>query len=199
MSRKPRLVLLGSPHHVTQRGNNRAPIFNEDDDRREYLGLLAHHAARAKLTIAGYCLMSNHVHLVVIPQAEDSLASALRRDHGEYAQRFNRRSGRVGHLWQNRYYSCVLDERRYWTALCYVERNPVRAGIVNRPEHWEWSSAREHLGLRTHGPIALRLDQWQERFSAVDWAQILETDQSDHHGLRGATRNGWAVESADLQ
>jgi putative transposase len=174
MPRRPRLVLPGHPHHVTQRGNNRENIFAGDNDRITYLDLPARHSKLAGLEIAGYCLMSNHVHLVAIPQRLDSLAIALRRAHSEYAQQWNRRNQRSGHLWQNRYYSCVLDTRGFWTALRYVERNPVRAGIVAKAEDWAWSSVREHLGLRVNTPLPLRLEEWRESFTAAEWSAVLE-------------------------
>ena len=200
MPRRPRLVLPGHPHHITQRGNNRENIFASDHDRAAYLDLLARHSKLAGLDIAGYCLMSNHVHLVAIPQRPDSLAIALRRAHSEYAQQWNRRHVRSGHLWQNRYYSCVLDTRGFWAALRYVERNPVRAGMVASAEDWAWSSAREHLAQRVNGALPLHLDEWLQCFTAAQWSAVLEEDAiEDEDRLRQDTRNGWAAEDPHLQ
>jgi len=99
----------------------------------------------AAVSILGYSLMSNHVHVMALPVREDSLSILLRRVHGRYAQYYNARSGRSGHLWQNRFFACVLGPSHLWAALRYVERNPVRAGMVERAADYPWSSASAHL------------------------------------------------------
>ena len=124
-----RVVAAGVPHHITQRGNNRQDVFLLDDDRRFYLETLRERSQRHGVTLLGYCLMTNHVHLVAIPERPDSLARALGQSHSRYAQRFNRRYGRTGHLWQNRFYSCPLGRTHLVRALLYVDLNPVRAGL----------------------------------------------------------------------
>jgi putative transposase len=128
MARTARVVAAGVPHHVTQGGNNRQDVFLTDDDRRYYLSVLRDRSQQAGLQLLGYCLMTNHVHLVVIPTRAESLAQALGRAHSWYAQRFNRRYRRSGHLWQNRFYSCPLGSSQLVRALAYVDLNPVRAG-----------------------------------------------------------------------
>ncbi len=135
MSRLARAVMEGIPHHVTQRGNGRQVVFDTPEGHRLYLDLLREYADRFHLSIAAYCLMSNHVHLVAVPQRPDSLARALGRTHAQYARYLNlcRRSG--GHVWQARYYSCALGENHFWNALAYVERNPVRAKVMSRAIH----------------------------------------------------------------
>ncbi len=145
MPRSARLVFPGVPHHITQRGTDRQTTFFTNADRRVYLDLLALHSAESELRVLAYCIMSNHIHLVAIPERETSLAVAMRRLHGRYAQYLNVRRQRSGHLWQNRYFSCPLGNDRLWTAIGYVEQNPVRAGITERPEEYRWSSAWEHL------------------------------------------------------
>jgi putative transposase len=100
------------PHHVTQRGNNRQDVFLQDEDRRCYLETLRKQCELHGLAVLGYCLITNHVHLVAIPQQAHSLARGLGKTHQFYAQRFNRRHGRVGHLWQNRFFSCPLTSKR---------------------------------------------------------------------------------------
>ena len=145
MARMARVVAAGVPHHITQRGNNRQDIFLLDDDRRFYLDTLRERSQRYGVTLLGYCLMTNHVHLVAIPERPDSLARALGQSHSRYAQRFNRRYGRSGHLWQNRFYSCPLGRTHLVRALLYGDLNPVRAGLVGRAEEYPWSSARAHL------------------------------------------------------
>ena len=155
MAPRLRITIPGHPHHITQRGNNPEDVFLNDEDRRDYLQLLARHSLAEGLSIAGFCLMTNHVHLIGVPAAEHSLRRTMQRVQAEYAQNFSRRGLRSGHLWQNRYFSCVLDRQHYWAALRYVEQNPVRAGIVAAPQDWEWGSAQDHLGLRPVSPIAL--------------------------------------------
>ena len=103
MARAARIVIPKVPHHVTQRGNNRQDVFFTDDDRRLYLDLLRDHCATAGVRILGYCLMNNHVHLVLVPPAEDRLAAAVGRTHYRYTQAINRLHGRSGHLWQGRF------------------------------------------------------------------------------------------------
>ena len=107
MPRVARIVIPGWPHHVVQRGNNRQDVFFVDDDCRAYLRFLCDQSARFGIHILGYCLMSNHVHIIAVPDGEDSLAKAIGRTHFLYAQYVNRVHGRSGHLWQNRFYSCA--------------------------------------------------------------------------------------------
>ncbi|MBI4559227.1 MAG: transposase, partial [Candidatus Hydrogenedentes bacterium] len=136
MSRVARIVVPGVYHHITQRGNNGQDVFFVDDDRRVYLALLREQARRFEFRVEGYCLMSNHVHVVGVPEREESLAKAIGRTHFLYTQYVNRRHGRGGHLWQNRFFSCPMDEDYAWHGLAYVELNPVRAGRVRKA--WEW-------------------------------------------------------------
>ena len=136
MPRRARVVIPGVPHHVTQRGNNRQPVFDSPDDRRRYLELLGRHAERCGARLLAYCLMTNHVHLIAVPDRETSLAQALGRTHSEYALALNRAQGRSGHIWQNRYFSCALSASHLWSAVRYVELNPVRAGLATAA--WEW-------------------------------------------------------------
>ena len=144
MPRRSRCVFPGVAHHITQRGNDRQPVFLSSDDRRLYLDFLSHHAARSGARLLGYCLMTNHVHLVAVPERQDSLARTLGRVHSQYALALHRAEGRSGHLWQNRYFSCPLDESHLIAALRYTDLNPVRAGLAARPWDWPWSSARTH-------------------------------------------------------
>lgn len=188
MPRKARGVAPGVPHHVTQRGVGRQTVFFTKRDRQVYLGLLADQSRLAHLRVLAYCLMSNHIHLVVVPAEVDSLALCLQRVHGRYAQYLNARRRRSGHLWQNRFFSCPLDSQHLWTALRYVEQNPVRAGLVIEPEDWRWSSATAHLGGRDESR-ALDLAFWRETGGADAWRQLIEqtTDSEELHRLRRAT------------
>ena len=123
MPRRPRFILPGVAHHVTQRGNNREPVFHFSDDRRFYLDLLGRHAACYGVRILGYCLMTNHVHLIAVPEREDSLARTMRCVHSEYALAMNHAQGRSGHLWQNRFFSCLLDESHLLPAAGSMDLN----------------------------------------------------------------------------
>ena len=147
MPRQARLVFPGVAHHVTQRGNHRRDVFFERADGHEYLRLLRESVTRHAIEVIAYCLMPNHVHLVVVPSTTDGLHRALKVVHGRYAQRINRMRNRTGHLWQNRFFSAPLDATYFLNAVRYVELNPVRAGISNRAEDYEWSSAAAHCAL----------------------------------------------------
>jgi putative transposase len=173
MPRKPRCVLPGVAYHITQRGTNGHPVFYTDADRKSYLRLLAKTREDAGVRLLAWCLMTNHVHLIAVPEAEDSLEILLRRVHGRYAQMVNARRDRTGHLWQNRFFSCALDSRHLRRALAYVERNPVRAGMVERPEDHPWSSARVHVGLESDRQGLLDLDFWRDFGGEEAWRDLL--------------------------
>jgi putative transposase len=183
MARKARVVADGVPHHITQRGNNRQDVFLLSEDRRFYLETLRAKCEQHRVAILGYCLMTNHVHLVAIPERPDGLARALGETHGRYAQRFNRRYRRSGHLWQNRFYSCPLGRDHLLTALAYVDLNPLRAGLVRLPEQYEWSSARAH----TAGAESDRtIDAWAWSELAIrdDWTMVLQAAAGGNDGER---------------
>jgi putative transposase len=146
MPRIARVIAVGFPHHVTQRGNNRAQVFFEDDDRRFYLWTLAEYRCKYGVEIWGYCLMDNHVHFVAVPQAEDSLARCFAGTNLVYTQRVNRRQNRSGRLWQNRFFSCPVEKDEYlWPVLRYIDRNPVRARLARQAWQYPWSSAPHHI------------------------------------------------------
>lgn len=180
MPRLPRTVFAGIPHHVTQRGNRREPVFFSDSDRRIYLDWLLHYCGKHEVEILAYCLMPNHVHLVVVPSDCDGLHRALRPLHMRHAQRINRERDWKGHLWQGRFYSSAMDEAHLWSAVRYVERNPVRAGLARRAEWYRWSSAAGHSGLRVD-PLLARDSHWHRRLDRIpDWAAWLaEGDPPD--------------------
>ena len=190
MPRRNRIVLPGVPYHITQRGVDRCEVFSSVQDRTTYLRLLRENLADAEVAILGFCLMTNHVHLVALPRREESLAVLLRRVHGRYAQYFNTRSGRTGHLWQNRFFACSLDQEHLWHTLAYVDRNPMRAGIVEDAAEYGWSSAAAHLGRADEfGVLDLRWRQGRGR--AQTWPQILtECDAAGESNLRRCTYAG---------
>jgi putative transposase len=145
MARLARVVVPHLPHHVTQRGNRQEAIFFADSDREVYITLLAEQARRFQVEVWAYCLMPNHVHLILVPRRADSLGNAVGEAHRRYTNFVNARAGWTGHLFQRRFASVVLDEPHLRAALCYVSLNPVRAGLVARAEDWPWSSLRAHL------------------------------------------------------
>ena len=180
-------MIPGIPFHITQRGNNRQDVFFVDDDWRHYLAVLAAQAERFGLDLHGYCLMRNHVHLVATPRAEDSLAKAVGRTNFLYAIYVNRLHHRSGHLWQNRFFSCALDDAHYLTALRYVERNAVRARLVRQAWHYPWSSAAAHVGA---APESLPLADGPQLLP--DWRNTLlgDDDATQLSRLRHGTING---------
>lgn len=167
MARLARLVVPGIPHHVTQRGNRRLPVFFGDNDYRAYKTLLAEWSAKAGTEVWAYCLMPNHVHLVLVPSHEDGLRAALGETHRRYTRHVNIREGWRGHLWQSRFASFPMDDTHLLACARYVELNPVRAKLVRRPRAWPWSSAKAHLtgtddGLVSVAPLLDRAGDWKD-------------------------------------
>lgn len=146
MARPLRLEYASALYHLTARGNARADIFVDDDDRRRFLELLGKETTQQGWRCYAYCLMDNHYHLL-IETPEPNLVAGMRRLNGVYTQAFNRRHKRVGHVFQGRYKSIVVDKDSYGLELCrYIALNPVRARIVKRAQHWTWSSYRATVG-----------------------------------------------------
>jgi putative transposase len=175
MARLARVVVPGMPHHVIQRGNRRQDVFFYDEDRVAYLSLLQRACQRYGVTVWAYCLMRNHVHVIAVPEREDSLARGFSDAHVRYTRRVNFREAWRGHLWQGRFGSSVLlDDRYLLAAVRYVERNPVRAGIVQRAWEYRWSSARWHVGLAAVDPLV----SGDEPLRAMiqDWKDYLVTE-----------------------
>ena len=185
MSRIARVVVPDVPHHVTQRGNRREDVFFSDADRRAYLSLLAEYCQKHALEIVAYCLMTNHVHLVVVPRTAASLGAAMKPVHLRYAQHVNWTQGISGRLWQGRFFSCPMDERHLWAAVQYVERNPVRAGMVDAAEQYPWSSAAAHCGQR-HDPLLA--DPFGLVESIGDWSRWL-AERDDEFTIAAVRKN----------
>ena len=189
MARLARVVVPGYPHHVTQRGNRRLPTFFNEDDYRAYLDLMAEGCAAWGLTVWAWCLMPNHVHLVVVPRTSDALARALGEAHRRYTRRVNFREGWRGFLWQGRFASFVLQGQHALAAVRYVERNPVRAGMVKRAWQWPWSSAAGHVSgkgdvlVRPGGPLAGEVSNWRRFLAAEEDEGTLELLR--RHGRTG--------------
>ena len=180
---------------MTQRGNRQEKVFFAAGDRVRYLELLREYAEKHGVEILAYCLMSNHVHLVVKPKREESLAGALKPVHLRYAQHVNWTQHLSGRLWQGRYFSCALDEEHCRAAVRYVERNPVRAGMVKRAEEYRWSSAGAHCG-KGASKLLVNSQKWMTEIT--DWSAWLARDDDPEMMLeiRAKTRTGRPAGSA---
>jgi len=191
MTREARTIAIGAPHHITQRGNNCQDVFFVDEDRDHYLSLLKLQAEQYGLIVHGYCLMTNHVHIVATPEDEHSLAKGIGRTHYFYTRYVNKLHGRSGHLWQNRFFSCPLDEDHFLDAVRYAERNPVRAKMVRKPWGYPWSSANAHIA--GHDPLQLlSFAEWPSRYKGDRWKTLLEgvEDESMVGTIRTSTFKG---------
>jgi putative transposase len=194
MARLARVVAAGIPHHVTQRGNRRQQVFFGDDDYATYRALLAEGCRAAGVAVWAYCLMPNHVHLILTPSDADGLRAALGEAHRRYTRHINRREGWRGYLWQGRFASSPMDEAYLLACARYVELNPVRAKLARRARDWRWSSARAHLAgeddelVRVRPLLAL----------ASDWPGFLAEglDAGDHAAIRAGERTGRPLGSA---
>ncbi len=122
-------------------------MFFSDDDREYYLSLFSHYTKKFNVFVLSYCLMTNHVHHLLVPPNEEALKNALRPVHKLYAEKINERFGWKGHLWQERFFSSPVDADHFWPAVGYIERNPVESGLVAHPSEYRWSSARARCGL----------------------------------------------------
>ena len=145
MARLARIVIPAVPYHVTQRGNRRQQTFFCDEDYALYRDLLGQAARKAGSEIWSYCLMPNHVHIILVPSHEDGLRMTVADAHRRYTGFVNARHRWTGHLWQGRFGAVAMDEAHLMAAARYVALNPVRARIVERAQDWPWSSARAHL------------------------------------------------------
>ena len=170
MARLARVIIPGVPHHITQRGNRKLETFFCDEDYRVYIGLMAEWCSRLAVAIWAYCLMPNHVHLIAVPSSEDGLRRSIGEAHRRYSRRVNFREGWRGHLWQGRFASFPMDEQHLLRVVRYVELNPVRAGLVEKPEDYPWSSATAHISghddeLVKIAPLLEMVDDWRKFLS----------------------------------
>jgi putative transposase len=188
MPRIARVVVPGYPHHVTQRGVRSMAIFANDGERGAYLEFMDSQCRRFGVEALAWCLMSNHVHLIVVPREERSLALGVGEAHRRYTQMKNAAVKVRGYLFQGRFNSCVLDEKHLLAAARYVELNPVRAGIVERPEEYAWSSVSFHLGKVKTDPL---VSDRKLLGLVADWSEFLrEQDDESEETVRRATRTG---------
>jgi putative transposase len=199
MPRLARVICLGLPHHITQRGNAQQFILQSDEGRTVYLDLLRKSVELHEIEIIGYCVMSNHVHLVAIPNQADAMGLALKWTHGRFASYWNATHSSSGLVWQGRYYSCPLDEEHLWEALRYWELNPVRACMVARAEDWGWSSAAVHCGLKI-AESWLETELRRNRWCVASWRNFLDAGESPAKlvAIRHSTHTGRPLGSADF-
>ena len=188
MARLARIVVPGMPHHVTQRGNRRQETFFRDDDYRAYLSLLVEWCRRYDTRVWAYCLMPNHVHLIVVPDRPDGLARSIGEAHRRYTRRINFREDWRGYLWQGRFASFVMDDAHLLAAARYVERNPVKAKLVARAEQWPWSSAAAHVAGRADDVAEVGWLKEQIAGWVCTWGQYLSLD--DEPALASGIRHG---------
>ncbi len=190
MPRIARTVAVDYPHHVTQRGNNRINVFFEDEDRRFYFKTLKRYSEKYRLEIWAYCLMANHVHLLVLPRAEDSLARGIGLANMVYTQYLNRKFGNSGRVWQNRFFSCAVERETYlWSVARYIEKNPVKAGISTSAEDYPWSSARAHL--LGHADYMLSGEEWLHGTARSEYREFFKQENEEtEKSIRQRTSSG---------
>jgi len=205
MPRIARIVAPGYPHHITQRGNNRATVFFDDEDRQTYLKLLTIYAHKHSLRVWAYCLMDNHIHLLAVPETETALARGIGLTNQVYTQYLNRKLAQSGRVWQNRFFSCVVGNEQYlWAVARYIERNPLKVGLAERPEAYRWSSARAHL--TEVDDAVLGSASWLTPTEKNAYSKfVLAEDEKMDESIRKATRTGrpfgskWFIEMLESQ
>lgn len=188
MARLSRIIAIGYPHHLTQRGVRSMAIFQSDSDRRHYLQYIKEETEHFGVEILSWCLMTNHVHFIAIPKEDASFARGFGEAHRRYTRMRNLSEGVRGYLFQGRFGSCALDERHLIAAAHYVETNPVRAGMVKIAWDYPWSSAAFHIGksetdtLVTDRNLMGLIEDWR--------SFLLDTGDRQSEALRTATRTG---------
>jgi putative transposase len=188
MAKFARIVIPGCPHHIIKRGNRRQIVFFSDNDKKTYCEILKREVTRAGIAIWTYCLMDNHVHLIAVPERANSLAKGIGRATRDYSLLINIRNDWQGHLWQHRFDSYPLGETHVYSAVRYIEQNPVEAKIVNRAEDYYWSSARSHV----FGEKDDLLSDFYLISEIPDWVSYLreKTSESDKKLFRSHARTG---------
>ncbi len=190
MPRIARIIATGYPHHITQRGNNRATVFFDDEDRQTYLRLLKSYSEKHHLQIWAYCLMSNHLHLLAVPETETSLARGIGLTNQVYTQYLNRKLHQSGRIWQNRFFSCIVENDQYlWAVARYIERNSLKVGLAESAETYQWSSARAHINGTSDTLLAA--SSWLSRQEQQSYAEFVRNgDDEADKAIRKATNSG---------
>ena len=202
MARLPRLTVAGYPHHVIQRGNDRQAIVRDDQDRQRLLDLWTEHAKTFKVAIHAWVIMDNHFHLLATPETQEGLPQMMQAVGRGYVRYFNLRHKRTGTLWEGRYRSNLIESERYLLAcMVYIDLNPVRAGMVVRPEDYRWSSYRHSIGQsgdKLVTPHALYWALGNTPFAReAAYAALVQTGLSEQQRveLTKTALSGWALGS----
>lgn len=206
MARLPRFNIIGQPQHVIIRGNNKNPIFNCNDDYLFYLEKLAQACEKHNCSLHAYVLMTNHVHLLITPNEENSIAKSIQMIGRYYVQYFNKRYNRTGTLWEGRYKATLIDSNVY-ALICYryIELNPVRAKMVTRPEDYPWSSYQHNAQgkpnqLITQHPLYSELGlnpaSRQQSYKAL-FNQLISNEVLGD--IRSKTNKGWVLGKDDFK
>jgi putative transposase len=170
MARMARVIIPDCPHHVTQRGVRSMNVFSNDLDKVGYLRLLRANSEIHGVSILAYCLMTNHIHLVAVPKSTQALSRAIGETHRLYTKSINERIGAKGYLFQGRFYSCPMDTRHAINSAAYIELNPVRAGMVDKPWEYRWSSAAFHTGIVKKDPV---IEERGFCWSCREWKEFI--------------------------
>ncbi len=196
MPRIARIVVPEMPHHITQRGNRRQRVFFSHHDKKFYLNLLNFYARDKGISFWSFSLMNNHVHFIAVPKYPDSFAKGFGEAHRRYSSMVNLRENWRGYLWQGRFESYPLDEKHLFYSMRYVERNPVRAGLVKRAENYLWSSAKAHVQGEEH----FLLDKNYFIQGIPEWKRYLEepTNKEMLMSFRKHSRTGRPMGGADF-
>jgi putative transposase len=200
MTRTARVIVVDYPHHVTQRGNNQQTVFFDDSDRKEYLALIKKYSQEYDLSVLSYCLMPNHVHFIAIPHNEFSLSKTFSSVNAGYSRYANKKEVRSGHLWQCRFYSCVLDESHLIMAARYIENNPVRAKLVRKAWDWKWSSANFNIGNIKEDLIINKSLLEYINSTPTEWKTLLEEKENMEkiEQIRKKTKAGLPLVKGEL-
>ncbi len=202
MARLPRLFAPDQPQHVIQRGNNCQAIFHDEADYHRFLEFLGGAIREHSVALHAYVLMSDHIHLLATPSGPTSLARVMQSVGRRYVRYFNDRTTRSGTLWEGRYKSTLIDSERYLMVCSrYIELNPVRAGIVEVPQAYPWSSFAHHAGLTANPLITDHAQYWSlgntpfERQAAYRLLFEQELSAEQLTRIRDSTNKGWALGS----
>ena len=205
MARLPRLSLAGHPHHVIQRGNDRQAIVRDDRDRERLLGLWDEYSRSCRVAIHAYVLMDNHFHLLLTPETAEGLPQMMQAVGRAYVRYFNLRHHRTGTLWEGRYRSSLIESERYLLAcMGYIDLNPVRAGMVEQPQDYRWSSHRHCIGQASDKLVTLHALYWSlgntpfAREAA--YAELVQTGLAARvrEDLTRSALSGWALGSSEF-
>ena len=199
MPRKARFAPPGYWLHILQRGHDHRPVFRHDDDRDLYLDLLGRYAQERQIQVLGYNLMPDHLHLVALGKYPQAVSDWMRCLNGHYAQRMLALEASRGRFWQDRFFSCTVEDRHLRSVLRYVEQNPVRSGLAPEATEYLWSSAGGHTG-RVTAPWFLNQQEFAMRFTRSDWRLALAHPQSSAEiaAIRHATRLGLPLGSPEF-